>query len=45
MELPSLPMWEGDRLFLPLVFDKNPKPFHGYMPYKKGKLTGWRYTR
>ena len=35
--LDKLPMWEGDRYFLPLVFDDDPKMFHGYMPYKDGK--------
>ncbi|HEY0180578.1 MAG TPA: 8-oxo-dGTP diphosphatase, partial [Dokdonella sp.] len=27
--LSELPMWEGDRHFLPLVFDADPRPFHG----------------
>ena len=25
----ELPMWDGDRHFLPLVFDADPRPFHG----------------
>ena len=29
----DLPMWEGDRHFLPLVFDHDQRVFHGYMPY------------
>jgi 8-oxo-dGTP diphosphatase len=41
----SLPMWDGDRLFLPLVFDKDPRPFHAHMPYKEGKVIGWSYSR
>ncbi len=41
----SLPMWDGDRLFLPLVFDKDPRPFHAFMPYKDGKIAGWSYSR
>ena len=44
-ELPSLNMWEGDRYFLPLVFDSDPRLFFGHMPYKKGRSTGWNYTR
>lgn len=44
-ELESLPMWEGDRYFLPLVFDKNPNPFHGHMAYEKGNPLGWNYSR
>lgn len=41
----SLPMWAGDRLFLPLVFDQNPHPFHGYMPYQGEKVLDWVYHR
>jgi len=44
-EMSHLPMWEGDRYFLPLVFDSNPNPFHGNMPYKNGSPTGWQYSR
>ncbi|MEB3330773.1 MAG: 8-oxo-dGTP diphosphatase [Candidatus Sericytochromatia bacterium] len=41
----SLPLWEGDRHFLPLVFDGDPRPFHGVMPYADGRPTSWRYER
>ncbi len=41
----ELPMWEGDRFFLPLVFDRDPRPFHGYMPYLNGKPLSWSYQR
>lgn len=41
----ALPMWEGDRFFLPLVFDDDPRPFHGLMPYALGRPTGWSYAR
>ena len=44
-ELDSLPMWEGDKFFLPLVFDNNPSPFHGHMPYMGGQPLGWTYSR
>ena len=43
--LDKLPMWEGDRYFLPLVFDDEPKIFHGYMPYKDGQPLSWNYIR
>jgi 8-oxo-dGTP diphosphatase len=43
--LDRLPMWEGDRHFLPLVFDGDPRPFHGVMPYKDGRMVSWNYTR
>ncbi len=41
----TLPMWEGDRHFLPLVFDAEPRPFHGVMPYKDGRMKSWSYSR
>ncbi|OQX19008.1 MAG: 7,8-dihydro-8-oxoguanine triphosphatase [Desulfobulbaceae bacterium A2] len=43
--LPHLPMWEGDRYFLPLVFDHDPRPFHGHLPYRDGRPVSWRYQR
>jgi 8-oxo-dGTP diphosphatase len=44
-ELLSLPMWEGDRYFLPLVFDDDPGIFHGFMPYDNNRPLSWEYTR
>jgi 8-oxo-dGTP diphosphatase len=44
-ELMGLPMWEGDRHFLPLVFDDDPRPFHGVMPYRNGRMVSWRFSR
>jgi 8-oxo-dGTP diphosphatase len=41
----SLPMWEGDRHFLPLVFDDDRRPFHGVMPYDGGRPVGWSFVR
>ncbi|MDO5505929.1 MAG: 8-oxo-dGTP diphosphatase [Pseudoxanthomonas suwonensis] len=41
----DLPMWEGDRHFLPLVFDQDPRPFHGVMPYRDGRPVRWHCTR
>jgi 8-oxo-dGTP diphosphatase len=41
----ELPLWEGDRHFLPLVFDDDARPFHGVMPYRDGRMQSWRYTR
>jgi 8-oxo-dGTP diphosphatase len=41
----SLPMWEGDRYFLPMVFDDDPRMFHGYMPYGGDKPISWDYSR
>ena len=41
----DLPLWEGDRHFLPLVFDADPRAFHGVMPYRDGKLLSWHCER
>ena len=41
----ELPMWEGDRHFLPLVFDGDPRQFHGIMPYKDGRMVSWYHSR
>ena len=41
----DLPMWEGDRFFLPLVFDNDPRVFHGYMPYNNASPVAWNYSR
>src|SRR5690606_18768199 len=43
--LHEVPMWEGDRKFLPMVFDDDPRPFHGVMPYKDGRLVSWNHSR
>src|SRR5262245_9439801 len=40
----DLPLWEGDRHFLPLVFDKADRQFHGVMPYRDGKPLSWGYS-
>jgi len=41
----DVPIWDGDRYFLPLVFDEDPVPFHGYMPYSQGTPQNWAYFR
>ena len=37
----SLPLWEGDRFFLPLVLDLNAATFHGVLPYRDGRPVSW----
>src|ERR671926_531588 len=37
----DLPLWESDRLFLPIVFDRNRSTFHGVMPYQDGRMVSW----
>lgn len=39
----ELPLWPGDRYFLPLVFSDDPRQFHGVMPYRDGRPVDWRY--
>lgn len=41
----SLPLWDGDKHFLPLVFDDDPRPFHGVMPYEGGQAISWMVQR
>ena len=41
----DLPLWEGDRHFVPLVFDGDPRPFHGVMPYRDGRMQSWAFSR
>jgi 8-oxo-dGTP diphosphatase len=42
--VPDLPLWEGDRYFLPLVFDRTGRQFHGVMPYRDGRPVSWTYS-
>ncbi len=42
--VPELPLWDGDRYFLPLVFDPASPQFHGVMPYRNGKPLSWNYS-
>jgi 8-oxo-dGTP diphosphatase len=37
----DLPLWEGDRYFLSMVFDTSQPQFHGVMPYRDGKPVSW----
>ena len=41
----GLDLWAGDAHFIPLVFDDDPRPFHGVMPYVDGEPVDWRFTR
>ncbi len=40
-----LPLWAGDRHFIPLVFDDEPRAFHGTMPYDGDEPLSWDYER
>ena len=41
----ELPLWEGDKHFLPLVFARDDWQFHGVMPYRQGRPVSWNYSR
>ena len=41
----DLPLWPSDRLFLLMVFDDDPRQFHGYMPYHNGGMVSWSFER
>jgi len=42
--LDELPLWPGDRYFLPLVFDASVPQFHGVLPYADGSPVSWSCT-
>ncbi|WP_187323608.1 NUDIX hydrolase [Stigmatella aurantiaca] len=44
-DIMGLPLWDGDRHFLPLVFDTDPRVFHGVMPYAHGLAVSWSFIR
>lgn len=44
-DIMKLPMWEGDRFFLPMVFDNDHRVFHGFMPYENARPLSWQYSR
>ena len=41
----NLPLWEGDRRFIPLIFDSDPRSFHGVMPYDGEAFLSWSFER
>jgi len=41
----ELPMWAGDRYFVPLVFDDDSRVFHGTMPYDRSEPLAWSFER
>jgi 8-oxo-dGTP diphosphatase len=40
----ELPLWEGDRHFLPMMFERTDRQFHGVMPYRDGRPVSWSYS-
>jgi len=43
--LATIPMWDSDHEWLPMVFDNDPRQFHGVMPYHEGQMVSWSYQR
>lgn len=43
-EVLALPLWEGDRHFLPTLLDRAAPPFHGVMPYAGGRPLRWGFS-
>lgn len=41
----SLNLWPSDHNFLQMVFDDDPRLFHGCMPFKNGEMISWSYER
>jgi len=39
LQAPNL--WEGDRLWLDFVFQRDAPTFHGVMPYRDGVMQSW----
>lgn len=42
--LGELNMWDNDRLWLHMVFERTPQTFHGIAPYKNGIMVSWNYS-
>ncbi len=40
----DLPLWLGDKYFLPMVLDFEEGQFHGVMPYEDGVPKDWRFS-
>lgn len=41
----QVPCWPGDAHIFPLLFDNDPRPFHGLMVYSNGLPQEWRFER
>lgn len=41
----ELPMWAGDKYFVPLIFDQNVDPIYGILAYDGADPVSWSYNR
>jgi len=39
-----VPMWDGDKYFIPLLLENRQKQFHGVMPYQGGNPVSWSFN-
>ena len=44
-DLTTLPMWPSDHEWIPLIFDDDPRQFHGIMPFHNGEMVSFSYHR
>jgi 8-oxo-dGTP diphosphatase len=42
--LHDLNLWDSDRLWIDMVFERTEKMFHGVAPYKDGRMVSWSYV-
>ena len=40
-QIATLPVWDGDHHFLPFVFERDSRQFHGVMPYRDSRPVSW----
>jgi 8-oxo-dGTP diphosphatase len=45
VDLLTRPIWPSDHYFIPMVFDDDPRPFHGHLPYDNGEMGVWNCVR
>jgi 8-oxo-dGTP diphosphatase len=43
--IPTLNMWDNDKLWIDMVFDDSPQVFYGIAPYKNGVMQRWSVVR
>ncbi|MBV9228635.1 MAG: 8-oxo-dGTP diphosphatase [Chloroflexi bacterium] len=41
----TLPLWKSDYQFVPMVFDDDPRQFHGCIPCYNGEMGEWSHVR
>lgn len=44
-QLDKINLWESDRAWLSMVFEKESAPFHGIAPFEDGRMISWSCSR